>query len=274
MHRCVECGGARGRPPPAGAAPRAGRVLRLWLGRMRGLIASWAAVCAFVVATPLARADEAGLSTGEDGSNYELALAAMADGDEEMLKWLTVLADTLEPDQNSAGSSESVDPADVETLAQLVDFRGAYSEAVVEFEDLVHGALQDDPEQIELVQGVLEKWVQVGVELEFEDPDDEITQAAKALAWVASKFLKVAKCLPFDTCSPKDAWWAAREGRAAASEGTKWHRVLEKHSLKLSIMGLGGTLSEEMQKGYQVGGDFGGWKDKQAKWEKEHKGEL
>ena len=159
------------------------------MGRMRGgLIASWAAVYALLVATPLARADEVGLSTGEDGSNYELALAAMADGDEEMLKWLTVLADTLEPDETSAGSSEGVDPADVETLAQLVDFRGTYSETVVEFEDLVHGALQDDPEQIELVQGVLEKWTQVGVELEFEDPDDEITQAAKALAWVASKF--------------------------------------------------------------------------------------
>ena len=62
----------------------------------------------------------------------------------------------------------------LETLAQLVDFRGAYSEAVVEFEDLVHGALQDDPEQIELLQTVLDKWEQVGEELEFEDPDDEI----------------------------------------------------------------------------------------------------
>ena len=238
---------------------------------MRGVVAVCAAVCACAV---LARADEGGLSTADDGSNYELALAAMADGDDEMLKWLTVLADTLEPDETSAGSSEGMDPADVETLAQLVDFRGGYSEAVVEFEDLVHGALQDDPEQIELLKGVLDKWTQVGVELEFEDPDDEITQAAKGLAWVASKLMKVANCLPFETCSPKDAWWSAREGRAAASEGTKWHRVMEKLNLKLSIMGLGGTLSEEMQKGYQVGGDFGGWKDKQKKWEETHKGEL
>jgi hypothetical protein len=240
---------------------------------MHGLVARClAVVCAYAVAT---RADEAAeLSSGGDASNYGLALAAMADGDEEMLKWLTVLADTLEPDQTSAGSSEGVEPADVENLAQLVDFRGGQSEAVVEFEDIVHGALQDDPEQIELLQGMLEKWVQVGVELEFEDPDDEITQAAKGLAWVAGKLMKVASCLPFDTCSPKDAWWAAREGRAAASEGTKWHRVMEKHSLRLSILGVGDTLSTEMQKGYQVGGDFGGWKAKQAKWEEEHKGEL
>ena len=84
----------------------------------------------------------------------------------------------------------------------------------------------------------------------------------------------MANCLPFETCSPKDAWWAAREGRAAASEGTKWHRVLEKHNLKLSLLGLGDTLSTELQKGYQVGGDFGGWKAKQAKWEEEHKDEL
>ena len=235
------------------------------------MLSAYILLCA---CTLLVGADEAGLATGDDGSNYELALAAMADGDEEMLKWLTVLADTLEPDEQTAGSSEGTDPADVETLAQLVDFRGAYSEAVVEFEDLVHGALEDDPEQIELLQTVLDKWEQVGEELEFEDPDDEITLCAKGLAWVASKLMKVAKCLPFDTCSPKDAWWAAREGRAASAEGTKWHRVLEKHNLKLSVMSLGNTLSTELQKGYQVGGDFGGWKTKQAKWEEEHKDEL
>ena len=78
----------------------------------------------------------------------------------------------------------------------------------------MHGSLQDDPEQIELLQEKLEVWLQVGKELEFEDPEDEITKCAKGLSWVASKLLKVARCLPFDTCSPKDAWWAAREGRA------------------------------------------------------------
>lgn len=222
----------------------------------------------------LTGAEEAGLSTTDDASNYALALASMADGDDELLKWLTLLADTLEPDTESAGSSEGMEPGDVETLAQLVDFRGTYSEAVVEFADLVHGSLQDDPEQIELLHGVLSKWQQVGVELEFEDPDDEITMVAKGLSWVASKLAKVASCLPFDTCSPKDAFWAAREGRAAAGEGTKWHRVFQKYNLKVSIMDIGNTLSTELQKGYQVGGDFGGWKDKQKRWEEQHKEEL
>ena len=167
---------------------------------------------------------------------------------------------------------------------------------MVEFEDLVHGSLQDDPEQIELLQEKLEVWLQVGKELEFEDPEDEITKCAKGLSWVASKLLKVAKCLPFDTCSPKDAWWAAREGRAvrrspalkphsfrsqpahrgivrqASSDGTKWGRVTTKAHMKFSILGLGETLSQELQKGYQVGGDFGGWKDKQKKWEEENQG--
>lgn len=167
---------------------------------------------------------------------------------------------------------------------------------MVEFEDLVHGSLQDDPEQIELLQEKLEVWLQVGKELEFEDPEDEITKCAKGLSWVASKLLKVARCLPFDTCSPKDAWWAAREGRAvrrippvnlaasshsqltvavcrqASSDGTKWGRVTTKAHMKFSILGLGETLSQELQKGYQVGGDFGGWKDKQKKWEEENQG--
>ena len=42
------------------------------------------------------------VAVDEDLSDYELALQAMADGDEEMLKWLTILADTLEPDEDGA----------------------------------------------------------------------------------------------------------------------------------------------------------------------------
>ena len=53
-------------------------------------IAAWAPVLAEDVAVD------------EDLSDYELALQAMADGDEEMLKWLTILADTLEPDEDGA----------------------------------------------------------------------------------------------------------------------------------------------------------------------------
>ena len=55
---------------------------------------------------------------------------------------------------------------------------------MVEFEDLVHGSLQDDPEQIELLQTVLDKWEQVGEELEFEDPDDEKPATGKSVSEV------------------------------------------------------------------------------------------
>ena len=63
---------------------------RLLCGALLFAIAAWAPVLAEDVAVD------------EDLSDYELALQAMADGDEEMLKWLTILADTLEPDEDGA----------------------------------------------------------------------------------------------------------------------------------------------------------------------------
>ena len=60
------------------------------------------------------------VAVDEDLSDYELALQAMADGDEEMLKWLTILADTLEPDEDGATPPGSRSSAPAPCAAQAL----------------------------------------------------------------------------------------------------------------------------------------------------------
>jgi len=71
------------------------------MGGRRLLCGGCALLCAIAAwaAAPV-RAED--VAVDEDLSDYELALQAMADGDEEMLKWLTILAYTLEPDEDGA----------------------------------------------------------------------------------------------------------------------------------------------------------------------------
>lgn len=116
----------------------------------------------------------------------------------------------------------------------------------------------------------LQQYAEVSAELEFEDPEDPITTAAKAVSWVANKLLAVARCLPVGKCSPKEAWTVAREGRACGSTDTKWGRKLHSLGLQLTFAKEATDFSSGLQRAYQVGGDFGGWRKKQEAWEVEH----
>ena len=59
----------------------------------------------------------------------------------------------------------------------------------------------------------------------------------------------------------------AREGRAVGSPDTKWGRKLQGMGLKL-VFGKDATdFSSDLQRGYEVGSDFGGWRKKQEAWE-------
>ena len=113
----------------------------------------------------------------------------------------------------------------------------------------------------------LEQYVQASAELEFEDSEDPITLAGASVAWVAKKLLGVTRCFPVGTCQPKEAWTAAREGRACGSLDTKWGRKLESLGLKLSFASEATEFSSDLQRAYQVGADFGGWRKKQEAWE-------
>ena len=58
----------------------------------------------------------------DEATDYSIALRALMDDDDDGLRWLTVLADTLEM-TGEDDTSHIVQPADVETLAQAVQFR-------------------------------------------------------------------------------------------------------------------------------------------------------
>ena len=78
---------------------------------------------------------------------------------------------------------------------------------------------------------------------------------------------QVARCFPVGACSPKDAWTVAREGRACGSPDTKWGRKLSGLGLQLVFASESTDFSSGLQRAYQVGSDFGGWRKKQEEWE-------
>ena len=81
------------------------------MGGRRLLCGGCALLCAIAAWVAPVRAED--VAVDEDLSDYELALQAMADGDEEMLKWLTILADTLEPDEDGAAPAPAPAPGSV-----------------------------------------------------------------------------------------------------------------------------------------------------------------
>ena len=226
-------------------------------------------------------------------NDYSTALQALlggADADVAELRSLELLCELVrpvytdkEPGLDGLPGLQLKPPEEVETLLQANFYRqdaestngpSEFNDTSVEaFGTLVESGLTES--DITKIMQILRSWAAASETLNFADADDgtvdEIGECARAVGWVVSKAMAVARCMPIYTCSPEMAWHVARAGRAAAGLDTKWSRSVAALGMRITILQHTRTLSEKLQRLYEVGSDFGGWKSKQLEWDRRNR---